>query len=146
LNLETRPPENFDLTGTWLLVEDASGSPPPQRRLRSRGGMLAFVTGDFPVLRANEMRIEQSRDSMGIRYDGGDYRDVSWGIRERRLWEVRAGWHEGRLIILSTADDAQARETLTLSEDRQQLEVEVRIDSSGNDVHVTRVFRRSESR
>ncbi|HEX7034725.1 MAG TPA: hypothetical protein VF210_03075 [Pseudomonadales bacterium] len=142
LRLDYDRPDGFDLSGTWQLIEDESGTPPSQRRLRSRGGMLAFVTSDFPVLRAREMRIEQSRDSMGIRYDTGDYRDVSWGSRRRGLWEVRAGWHEGALYILSDAVDAEAMEILTLSDGGRRLDVHVRIESGGDDVEVVRVFRR----
>lgn len=142
LQLDASPPPGFDLAGTWHLVDDVSDTPPNNRRLRARGGMLSFVTQDFPVLRASELKIEQNRDSMGIRYDGRDYRDVSWGERERGLWEVRAGWHEGNLVILSRANDAEARETLSLSDDGQRLTVDIRVESGGSDVQVTRVFRR----
>lgn len=142
IDLESRPPAGFDLSGDWVLVSGASDTAPSRRRLRAQGGMLAFVTQDFPVLRASAMHIDQSRDSMGVRYDAGDYRDVSWGTRKRGLWEVRAGWHEGSLIILSDARDAQARETLTLSADGQRLTVDVQVKSSGDDVDVTRVFLR----
>lgn len=143
IELDANPPPAFDLSGRWLLVESASESAPSRRRLRAQGGMLSFVTQDFPVLRATEMTIEQHRDSMGIRYDVGDYRDISWGTRQRGLWEVRAGWHEGNLLILSEANDADARETLSLSPDGERLTVDVRITSSGDDVDLTRVFRRA---
>lgn len=142
LELQSRPPPGFDLSGRWMLLEASSETAPSRRVLRARGGMLAFVTQDFPVLRAEVMRIEQSRDSMGIDYDVGDYRDISWGTRRRGLWEVRAGWHEGNLIILSDASDAEAKETLTLSADGQRLTVHVEIDSGGDDLEVTRVYRR----
>lgn len=142
VDLKPDPPAGFDLSGRWLLVEEASESAPSRRRLRAQGGMLSFVTQDFPVLRASEMRIEQSRDSMGVRYDGGDYRDVSWGVRKRGLWEVRAGWHEGSLLIISDARDADARESMTLSADGRRLTVQVYVSSSGDDVNVTRVFER----
>lgn len=142
IDLTRQSPPGFDLTGTWQLVEEASGTLPSHRRLRARGGMLAFVTHDFPVLEAGEMRIEQNPDSMGIRYDGRDYRDVSWGERQRGLWEVRAGWHEGNLLIISDANDADATETLTLSDGGQRLQVDVHIDSGGEELQVTRVFRR----
>jgi hypothetical protein len=142
IQLDMQKPEGFDLTGTWMLVEDLSEPPPSNRRLRSRGGMLVFVIQDFPVLHAREMRIEPSGDSMGIRYVPGGYRDVSWGTRTRGLWEVRAGWHEGNLVILSVADDARARETLTLSEGGRRLDVAVRIDARGDDLDLVRVFRR----
>lgn len=142
IDLDRRPPESYDLTGNWRLVEDASGSPPSHRRLRARGGMLTFIVQDFPVLLAEEMRIEQSANSMGIRYDQRVYRDVSWGERRRGLWDVRAGWHEGDLYIISDAADADAREVFRLSDGGQRLAVEVRVESGGQDVHLTRVFRR----
>lgn len=142
IRLDSDPPPTFDLTGTWRLVEDESDEPPSIRHLRARGGMIAFVVQDFPVLRAQQMRIQQSGDSMGIRYDHGDYRDVSWGERRRGLWEVQAGWHEGSLYIVSRADDADAREIFTLSDGGQRLRVELRIDSGGSDVKAVRVFQR----
>jgi hypothetical protein len=108
--------------------------------------MLAFITRDFPVLQAREMRIEQNRDSMGIRYDTGDYRDVSWGTRRRGLWEVRAGWHEGSLYILSDAVDAEATEIMTLSDAGHRMDVRVQVQSGGDDVEVVRVFRRDLGR
>ena len=143
VQLDASPPAGFDLSGRWTLVPPASETAPSVRRLRAQGGMLSFVTQDFPVLRATEMVIEQSRDSMGIRYDVGDYRDISWGTRQRGLWEVRAGWHEGTLMILSKASDADARETLRLSADGRQLTIDVRISATGDDLNLTRVFRRT---
>ncbi len=143
VELDSRPPADFDLSGRWVLVEPASETAPSRRRLRAQGGMLVFVTQDFDVLRATGMTIEQHRDSMGISYDPGDYRDVSWGTRQRGLWEVRAGWHEGDLMILSEASDASARETLRLSQDGQRLTIDVRISSEGDDIDLTRVYRRA---
>jgi hypothetical protein len=140
--LQSQPPNDFDLSGSWLLVPEASGSPPSDRALRARGGVLSFVAQDFAVLRAREMQIEQTAGSMGVYYDGRDYRDVSWGTRRRGLWEVNAGWHEGRLVILSDARDADARETMTLSPDGQRLRIDVEVKSRGETVAVTRVFRR----
>lgn len=143
IELESRTPAGFDLSGRWQLVDDVSETPPDRRRLRARGGMLAFVTRDFPVLTAQQMHIEQGPDSMGISYGVGNYRDVSWGTRQRGLWEVRAGWHEGKLLIISQASDANARETFTLSEDGRRLRIDITVESGGDDVDVTRVFRRA---
>lgn len=143
VTLEPDPPPGFDLTGQWVLQADASEVAPTRRRLRANGGMLAFVTQDFPVLRATAMSIEQSADSMGIRYDTGDYRDVSWGTRQRGLWEVRAGWNEGDLLILSEASDAQASETLTLTNEGRRLEVAIAVKAGSGDVKLTRVFLRA---
>jgi hypothetical protein len=143
--LQSQPPQSFDLSGSWLLIPEASGSPPSDRALRARGGLMSFVAQDFAVLRAREMVIEQTAGSMGIYYDGRDYRDVSWGTRRRGLWEVKAGWHEGSLVILSDAKDADARETMTLSPDGQNLRIHVEVKSKGENVAVTRVFRRTRS-
>lgn len=140
--LESTPPAGFDLNGEWHLLPGSSDPPPSSRRLRERGSRLAFITQDFPILRARELRIEQSRDSMGVRYDGADYRDVSWGTRTRGLWEVRTGWNEGNLVIVSKAKDADAREIITLSADGRQLQVDVRIESRGDDISLIRTFQR----
>jgi hypothetical protein len=142
ITLDPAPPPGYDLSGTWVLVEDASEAPPSRRRLRAQGGMLTFITRDFPVLTTQRMQIEQGPASMGISYGVGSYRDVTWGTRRRGLWEVRAGWHEGTLMILSEASDATASEVFTLSADGQRLSIEVVIRSGGDDVSLTRVFRR----
>lgn len=141
--LEAQRPQTFDLSGTWTLVPADSDEAPSRRLLRARGGMLGYVTQDFPVLRAQQLDIEQSRDSMGVFYDGRDYRDVSWGTRQRGLWEVQAGWHEGSLYIISEAPDAEAREILSLSPNGDTLTIDVRIRSSGDTVTATRTFRRT---
>jgi hypothetical protein len=142
VSLQPLPPQGFDLSGAWQLVPEDSGTPPSLERLRARGGMLSFIAQDFAVLRARELQIEQNPGSMGVFYDGRDYRDVSWGTRRRGLWDVNAGWHEGRLLIVSTAKDADAREVLTLSPDGQRLRIDIEVKSRGENVAVSRVFRR----
>ncbi|MFK7914997.1 MAG: hypothetical protein AB8B93_13860 [Pseudomonadales bacterium] len=159
--MDPQPPQRFDLSGTWLLQADLSDappnpkgfeSPPPvptdgQRARRrvvpgSRGG-LAFVAHDFPVLKAQRMTIEQNRDSMGIEYDRGRYRDVSWGMRTRGLWDVDAGWNDaGQLVLRWKASDARAREVMALSANGQQLTVMLQIKAGEQNVDVRRVFSR----
>jgi hypothetical protein len=141
--LDYVPDPGFNLTGSWELVPELSDQAPPRSRLRSRGSMIAFVTQDFPVLRAEKMHIEQNRDSMGVDYDGREYRDVSWGIRQRGLWEVEAGWLEGNLVIVSEAPDGEARETLILSSDGQMLTIDIRVSSGSEKFAVTRIFSRT---
>ncbi|MGI9325246.1 MAG: hypothetical protein ACR2PZ_08520 [Pseudomonadales bacterium] len=155
--LAPAPPQQFDLSGTWLLQADLSDAPPGQRQLetlpppipgasRSRerrkpGGGLAFVAHDFPVLVARRMVIEQNADSMGIEYDRGAYRDISWGERTRGLWTVTTGWDdEGQLVVRSKAKDADAVETMTLSTNGQSLTVHLEIEAGQQDVDVRRVF------
>lgn len=154
--LDEQPPVRYEIGGQWVLNTELSDPPPNTRQIMARadrdfaegriglpsGGALAFVTQDFPVLEAKSMVIEQDSDSMGIRYDTGVYRDVSWGERKRGLWKVSAGWFEGDLVILSKATDATGRETFRLSESGQTLEVVVEANSDGEKLMATRVFER----
>jgi hypothetical protein len=138
----TTLPPGFDLSGTWELIPGESDVLPSLLNLRARGGMLHLIAQDFPVLRARQMNIEQGHDSMGLTYDGADYRDVSWGLRKRGLWEIQAGWLEGRLVVLSKAEDADARETFTLSPDGRRLAVQIEIRSGRESLTVNRAFTR----
>jgi len=133
-------PVGFDIAGDWELVPEQSDSLPSTAALRARGGMLNLAVQDFPVLRARGMKIEQDHDSMGLSFDGGEYRDVSWGSRRRGLWEVQAGWLDDQLIILSKARDADARETFQLGAGGQRLSVRVEIRSGGESLALTRTF------
>ena len=158
--LDEKPPVRYDIDGQWVLNAELSDPPPNTRQIMARadrdfaegriglpsGGALAFVTQDFPVLEAKSMVIEQDNDSMGIRYDTGVYRDVSWGDRKRGLWEVSAGWLEGDLVILSRATDATGRETFRLSENRQTLVVLVEANSDGEKLVAERIFERVPAR
>ena len=158
--LDDRAPAGFDLGGQWVL-NAAESDPPPDaqsiqnradrafaegREGRSRGGAFAFIAQDFPVLQSKSMVIEQNRDSMGIRYDRGAYRDVSWGERRRGVWKMSAGWFEGDLIILSKAADARARETMRLAADGRSLTVLIEVESEGQTVTATRTFERVPAR
>ncbi len=150
------PPQRFDIDGQWALNTELSDPPPNSREILARadqefvagrvgvpqGGALAFVTQDFPVLEARSMHIEQDDDSMGIRYDNGLYRDVSWGKRKRGLWDVSAGWFEGNLVIVSKTSDASGRETLSLSANGQTLKILVEANSDGEKLIAFRVFER----
>jgi hypothetical protein len=138
-------PSGFDLGGRWVLVPEESDPTPGTRALRPRGSMLALITRDFPALRARFLDIEQDRDSMGITYDGTEYRDVSWGTRQRGLWEVRAGWQDDRLVVISKAKDAEARETLSLTDSGRRLEIQVDVKSGSDGVSARRTFRREAS-
>jgi len=140
--LDADAPDGFDLGGMWVLDPIASEATPESRRLRQRGMTIAMIAQDFPVLRVRRMEIEQNVDSMGISYDGKDYRDVSWGLRERGLWEVNAGWDAGTLRILSKARDAKAEESMVLAGGGDRLSVSISIEADGDELIVTRVFDR----
>ncbi len=87
------------------------------------------------------MVIEQNADSMGIEYDRGAYRDISWGERSRGLWTVTTGWdEEGQLVVRSKAKDADAVEVMSLSAGAQTLTVNLRIKAGEQNVDVRRVF------
>ncbi|MDA1075120.1 MAG: hypothetical protein O3A63_10225 [Proteobacteria bacterium] len=163
IDLEETIPLVFDLNGEWQINHELSDLPPDQRKMmeqaqrrdmehrpnssnraiRNAGSAMSFVNHDFPVLVANEMKIEQNADSMGIRYDKGAYRDVSWGYRERGLWEVTAGWSvEGNLVIYSETDDAEVTETYSLQDGRKRLVVVIQVDVDRENFIVTRVYDR----
>lgn len=147
LDLDETVPSGFDLSGVWLINPVLSDAPPSRESLKpGRGrlggdrvgarppaGMLglSFLTQDFPVLAASRVRIEQNRDSLGMDFDRGTYRDVSWGERDRGLWRVQAGWDEGDLVIVSTGEDTRVEERYTLAEEGSRLStvVSFQIDS-----------------
>lgn len=142
LHLETTIPDGFDLTGDWELIAEASDPAPQVSELRRQGLAISFATQDFPVLSARSMTIEQNADSMGVRYDQGSYRDISWGERARGLWDVNVGWDEGILYILSKARDASARETMRLEDGGERLAVRVDIEADGENFGASRIYRR----
>lgn len=154
--LESVNPAGKNLSGEWLLNTTASdmlsegdefgGMPKRKRRLSGSrrimpfGSGLAFVAQDFQVLRAERLVIELNHDSMGVHYYPGVYRDVSWGERQRGLWEVRAGWLEGDLFIESKANDLFVVERFSLS--RNELSVTVAVEADGDTSEYVRVYSR----
>ena len=153
--LDTDAPRGFDLTGAWVLVRDASDASPDIDAIRRRedrdvlrgrqldaAASAAFAVQDFPVLSATGLEIEQHEESMGIRYDGGVYRDISWGERERGLWRVHAGWSEGDLVIRSVRRGARGSERFALERNGTILRVTVSVETGGQDVYSVRVYRR----
>ena len=150
----------FNLTGTWTLDASRSDAPPSATRLvdqmdhelirgsRDRdlyrqigdGAVFAFIGQDFPVLLAERLQIEQSEESMGIHYEPGSYRDVSFGEKERGLWTVSAGWNaEGQFIIYSDSDDIRGIETHELM-DPSTLRVRLSVRADGGDLDLVRTF------
>ena len=81
---------------------------------------------------------------MGVSYSTGDYRDVTWGVRERGMWKINAGWVDDELHVISKAHDSQATEIMRLSPDGNTLTVNVQINA-GEKFEVERVFRRAPS-
>ena len=155
-SLDTNVPASFDLTGRWVLDELASDAPPDLEAIRRREdrqvargrqsnprGSAAFVVQDFPILRARDLSIEQDAASMGMRFDQGRYRDVSWGERQREFWTVRAGWEDNALVIRSTRGGTAGTETLALEDGGNTLRVSVRVKTEGEDVRAVRVFTRA---
>jgi len=132
--LDPAAPNQFDLNGLWVLDADRSDT------ARPRGSR--FLTQDFPLLVTREMRIEQDSRSMGIEYEGGSYRDVTWGDRRWGIWEVRAGWKDGGLYIFSEAPDISAVEIWRLSEDGDELTIDITVRGEA-DGRYQRVFTRS---
>ncbi|MBM4203310.1 MAG: hypothetical protein FJ194_04050 [Gammaproteobacteria bacterium] len=161
-SLSTQVERGFDLSGRWTLDPSQSDVTPDARRVvdemdqrmlrrdgfNVRGEMVdsavfAFIAQDFPVLRATSMSIEQHADSMGIQYEPGGYRDVSWGERSRGLWTIHAGWNEsGEFVIHSDSEDIRAQETLAL-QGPATLQVTLRVRAEGGELDLVRTFVRT---
>lgn len=160
IDLDTVNPPGVNLSGQWLvdfgdsdLVPDLRNRRPakPSRRVQGTvsrealrvadGSAFAFIAHDFQVLRADKLTIEQNMDSMGLDYQPGVYRDVTWGERQRGLWEVLAGWEEQQLVIISKARNMRVEERLELVSP-DLLKVWVYIDASGEQLEFLRVFNR----
>lgn len=148
-------PGGIDFSGEWRLDAARSGAAPDIGAIRRRedravargrqtnaSASAAFAVQDFPVLAARRLRIEQGPTSMGVRYDGARYRDVSWGRRQRDFWTVRAGWQERALVIRSERGAVKGRETLTLEQGGRVLRVAVRVETDGEDIDTVRIYRR----
>lgn len=153
--LDVNPPPGFELGGIWDLAVFESDAAPDSKEIRDQEdrdvvagiqrnvkASSAFVEHDFPVISAVQMVIEQNDDSMGIEYSNGQYRDVSWGERDRDFWLVRSGWKEGNLVIESQRDLIKGVETMSLQRGGRRLRVDVFVQTGGRDVRVTRVFDR----
>ena len=154
-SVDTNVPRSFDLTGEWVLDAEASDASPDVDLIRRRedhdvvrgrqadaAASATFAVQDFPFLTATRLVIEQDDKSMGIRYDGAVYRDITWGERMRDLWKVRAGWADGGLVIRSKRGRTRGKEELTLEDGG--LRVTISIETAGRDIRTVRVYERDE--
>ena len=164
IELDEQNPGDHGLDGEWVLATELSDATPnlqhglgakrrrsanSQREMQvdeilgAAGSGLAFIVHDFQVLSAERMTVELNHDSMGVRYQPGIYRDVSWGERRRGLWQVYAGWEDRDLVIISEAKDLYVVERTTL--ERGNLVVRVTVKADRGERLFTRVFRRPRS-
>ena len=94
------------------------------------------------MIDARAMLIEQDATSMGIAYESGIYRDVSWGERDLRHVEVAAGWDGPDLVIETEGTSYDMVERYQLRPDGN-LRVEIRVDRArGDQIKVVRVYHR----
>jgi hypothetical protein len=153
-HLETVSPAGVDLSGTWLLDQRHSDTPPPPPRPHESDESHAGTNGEapprfhgpaplLPMIAATRMTITQDRNSMGVDYPNQPYRDVKWGEQKRSLYVVDAGWDKDRLIIETKSQPMTARETYSLSDDRNTLTLLIDLTDRHGDRHITRVFTRA---
>jgi hypothetical protein len=158
LDLAQTPLKSIQLSGIWVVDAGASDdlrafTRPPSERRRPKlsvreeirriglGSGLAFVVQDFQIIDANQIVIEQGRNSMGVKHIPGTYRDVTWGDRERNIWRIQAGWQETDLVIFSTAKGLRVLERYQLvNQNRLRLDLDVQAD--GVNRKLTRFFDR----
>tara|TARA_B110000967_G_scaffold203734_1_gene244932 strand:+ start:1777 stop:2355 length:579 start_codon:yes stop_codon:yes gene_type:complete len=158
LDLTQNPAAVVPLSGAWHVDASASDdlraftrAPTERRRAKlsvreeirriGLGSGLAFVVQGFQVIDADQMIIEQSGDSMGVKYIPGTYRDVTWGDRERDIWRVQAGWQERDLVIYSTAKGLRVLERYQLV-NPQRLRLDIEVQADGTNRKLTRFFDR----
>lgn len=109
-----------------------------------RGGAGGRKGGNVRVgaLESNSLEIEQSEESMGMQFDHGVYRDVSWGERVRGRVTVNSGWDERVLVIRSKGGPVPVVERYSLSADGQRLSVAIELNGGRNEMSFLRVFDR----
>lgn len=150
LQLESAPSRTVALSGIWVVdsaaSDDVDSALRPDarrgdagkrlsteaeiRRIRLGSG-LAFVAQDIQVLQAQRLEIELAPDSMGVQHFPGVYRDVSWGIKERGIWQVHAGWQQDVLVIASQTKGIEVLERYQLrGADRLFVSVDIRADGN----------------
>jgi len=120
------------LVGTWLLNSSASqevifsssasnkagrGEKGKRKPDGKRGGRRSDGNGD----RADSERA--SRGSKSIMYQSGSYRDIDWGVVEKRGSTITAGWQDGELIVKTKGQRDTITETYTLSANGNTLSV-----------------------
>lgn len=150
-SLSTDVPVAFDLSGDWIISESESESQSPSDarigqsdRARRRGheADVGFDPAALPMIDARAMVIEQDATSMGIAYQNGTYRDVSWGERDLRFADVAAGWDGPDLVIETESGRYDMVERYQLSPDGY-LRVEIHLDPArGKKINVVHIYRR----
>jgi hypothetical protein len=160
IDLEQKPVREVQLSGMWTVDQNVSQdlenftkapSDRPGAKLSVReeirrigmGSGFAFVVQGFQVISANKMIIEQDNTSMGVNYDPGTYRDVTWGDRDRDIWRIRAGWQEADLVILSVAQNLRVLERYRLVQ-RNRMQVRIEVQADGVKRELTRFFDRKK--
>ncbi len=162
IELSPENPPDINLSGVWILDVINSDVVPDLRNRRGdknrrgvgRGGSrqaiiaraagsgLSFIRHDFQVLSASKIEIEQNRDSMGVQHVPGVYRDISWGEKQRGLWEVHAGWENRELVVISEASDLKVQERYQLQDNGSRLLVEIMISADNEEFEFRREFTR----
>ena len=150
-------PYNFDLSGTWELLPEASDSGPDLEEIasseleqRSRGRNVdplrsnAFLAQDSPVVVAETLEIEQDERSVGIAFDNGFYREYDWGKQRINDWDVVSGFEDGELRVTMNRKRNRLSESYELAERNTRLIVTVVSNSSGKHLRLRRVYSRAE--
>lgn len=94
----------------------------------------------IPSLQAKQIDIEQNVESMGLKFDGVNYTDVSWGKRKRGELTITSGWKDRDLIVKTAGGRIAIEERYVLSLDGQRLTLFVDLDGGRDDLSFKRVF------
>ena len=156
LDLNAKKPENIDFSGSWELNAFLSGEHLEKSRSQSPrqnsdlirtedikrtdlSDPFVFVSHDFHIVDAQLLTIELDTLSVGLHYQPGTYRDVTFGQRRRGLWDIQAGWDDMELVILSRANNLKVIERITLVSPKR-LRVTVNIEAEKKNRYFVKVF------
>lgn len=111
---------------------------------KNSGGVMGMGMGPgrpkVPSLEAKQIDIELDVESMGIKFDGANYADVSWGKRKRGELTITSGWKERDLIVKTMGGRVALEERYVLSSDGQRLTLFIELDGGRDDLSFKRVF------
>ena len=151
---------SVDLSGTWLLNEEESDEPGPQRngapphgKVSPPGGSLQPPMGAGGPMAVKKLTIEQLEGQVTLTDGEGRTRTLypngEWHMvgGEGGSLQVRATWEEGALRVEIRGHRGPLTRTYELGEDGDQLLITSRVEDGprGGPVEFTRVFDRAKS-
>lgn len=122
----------------------ASGNVGRQHQKESQSNSRAdrqLFLRSFPIITANEIKIEQDSTGLGIAFPSSPYRDIDLGEHQTGNKTVVSGWNnEDQLVVVSKNQKMTITETYMLTESPKSLTIEFKIKSPRGIKSLNRVF------